>query len=79
MTPEQEQIMKEYQFLSLEQLEKLPTPRLLNYFKKYKPSLLYKSNEDRSDWYDRSSDYEDAKEAYYNAIKELLNKREHVS
>ena len=55
--------------LEIAQLEKLPTPRLLDYFKKHRRFRPYWDQPD-------SADQEHA--AYIVKIKEMLDKRGHV-
>lgn len=57
-------------FLTLGELEKLPTPRLLAYYKKIRPGLF---------WAAYDGDNDGGREAYLKAVRKLLNTREHVA
>ena len=59
--------IKHNNMLTLEQLSKLPTPRLLKYFKKYR---VFTPEWKEPEW----TDYDN----YILAIKDMLNTREHV-
>lgn len=76
-----------FKFLKLEEAIKLPTPRLLNYYKKYNHKWksnficacchefywnIEKGNSNTELEYNALIDY-------FNKLKEELNKREHVS
>ena len=65
--------------LTLEQCEKLPTPRLLAYYKKHR----WLENYGRCDCCGEFLDEDDAKQnkvtqTYHSAIQNILNTREHV-
>ena len=67
------QILKSRNMLTVEQLSKLPTPRLLKYFKTHRifPIRYYRFEPEKRDVYDEYNDY-------INEIKAMLNTREHV-
>ena len=73
-----------YNALSLEECEKLSTPRLLAYYKKYR-HLVYWNVRWCCEYHceDMSTDEDKAKtevaKKYMDAIKAILDSREHVS
>ena len=63
-----------YNALTLEQCEKLPTHRLLAYYKKHKQSPIWLE----CDYTDKGRETEVVLTDYFGSIKAILDKREHI-